>query len=68
MLSAWLNPPIEPLMKVYVFNITNPLVVQREVQLQLQLLDGRDESTFRSKAGAPETPNCYAAEKLAESS
>ena len=24
MLSAWLNPPIEPLMKVYVFNITNP--------------------------------------------
>ena len=24
MLSTWLNPPIEPLMKVYVFNINNP--------------------------------------------
>ena len=24
MLSAWLNPPIEPLLKLYVFNITNP--------------------------------------------
>ena len=24
MLSVWLNPPIEPLLKLYVFNITNP--------------------------------------------
>ena len=35
MLSAWLNPPIEPLMKLYVFNITNP----REV------LEGADPDT-----------------------
>ena len=44
------------------------LVVQREVQLQLQLLDGRDESIFHSVAGAPDAPNCYVAEKSAESS
>ena len=24
MFSAWLNPPIEPLLRLYVFNITNP--------------------------------------------
>ena len=27
MLSAWLTPPIVPLLKVYVFNITNPAQV-----------------------------------------
>ena len=27
MLSVWLNPPIEPLLKLYVFNITNPQAV-----------------------------------------
>ena len=23
-MSAWLNPPIKPLLKLYLFNITNP--------------------------------------------
>ena len=31
MLSAWLTPPVLPLLKIYVFNITNPEEVRCEV-------------------------------------
>ena len=38
MLSAWLNPPIEPLLKLYVFNITNPQEVLEGADPQTQEL------------------------------
>ena len=35
MLAAWLTPPIVPILKVYLFNITNPA----------QVLEGQDPIT-----------------------
>ena len=38
MLSAWLKPPIKPLMKLYVFNITNPQEVLEGLDPQTEEL------------------------------
>ena len=53
MLAAWLTPPIVPIMKVYLFNITNPSQVRHEsvstwciaTTCVLQVLEGADPIT-----------------------